>query len=122
MKRKSLLSTGFLALFFIIQTAFTCIADKDFVGTWNYKVENVPEVYQQGQIVFELKDKLEGQFIVNNEKVPFANLKVAEDTVTFEFQFNSEVASGKLVRTDNKLAGAVSVSGQEFPMTADKKQ
>ncbi|ASZ11831.1 hypothetical protein KTO58_15730 [Chitinophaga pendula] len=121
MNRKPLLLTSFLALFFIIQTAFTFIADKDFVGTWNFKAENVPEVYQQGQIIFELKDKLEGQFVIGTEKLPFENVKAVQDTVTFDFPINGEMATGKLVRTDKKLAGSVSVGPEEYPMTAEKQ-
>ena len=92
----------------VLLFSFISDADKNLLGTWNFTAVDAPEGYDQGHIEFSEKaGKLQGKMVTENDSFDMQNLKVANDSITYELKVQSSVLQGLLVTAKDSLSGKI---------------
>ncbi|WP_159466981.1 hypothetical protein [Dyadobacter sp. 3J3] len=119
MKAKYFLMMIMAVSLFSIAARKTVIAD-EILGTWKYKISDVPPEYESGIMIFEQKEnKTVGYMGV--EKQPMQELSVDQGKVTFATSFDGGLIKYTLTQKGDSLSGSVSTPYGEFPVMAVKE-
>lgn len=102
--------------------SFAAPKEKDFIGTWKYKVET-DEGTLTGIMKVEKKDgKLVGEVNTDDGEVfTFSKVELKENDVLYmELDTGYELLELSLTLKDKVLEGTVGNDGGSFPMTCEK--
>ena len=103
--------------------AFAGIAENEILGTWKYKISEVPVEYQIGVMNFEKKEDKTVGFIGDGteRKIEMKELAIKENKVSFKLLFESSVIVVNLVLDGDKMAGKLKTDDGEFDMNAQRQ-
>ena len=107
---------------FVTMGAYAGKVGDEILGSWKYKISDVPPEYETGILQFEKQeDKIVG-FIGNSpdRKMPVKNLTTVEDKVSFKLDFDGGEISVNLKREGDKMTGKLTTSDGEFAIQAEK--
>lgn len=102
--------------------SFAAPKEKDFIGTWKYKVET-DEGTLTGTMTLEKKEgKLVGEVNTDDGEVfTFSKVELKEKNVLYmELDTGYELLELSLTLKDKVLEGTVGNDGGSFPMTCEK--
>ncbi|MBE9464002.1 hypothetical protein ACFP1I_07600 [Dyadobacter subterraneus] len=106
----------------IFSVAAQRITANDIIGTWLYRISDVPPEYETGSFIFEEKDgKLIG-YSGQSEKQQMKNLVVDQGKVSFSTDFDGGSIKYTLNQKGDTLLGAVSTQYGDFTVTAVKEK
>lgn len=94
----------------------------EILGTWMYKISDVPPEYETGSFIFEEKDGKTIGYSGQSEKQQMKNLIVDQGKVSFSTDFDGSSIKYNLVQKGDTLIGAVSTQYGEFQVTAVKEK
>ena len=116
---KNLILKGSMLLTLLVMLSFTgiesTVSSKNVIGTWEYSAPDAPYEYQEGKIVFEMKeDKLTGYVSIDEYKIEMKSIVEKKNIVTceayiegesvhFEMIFKKESFSGKATYSEGSL-------------------
>lgn len=120
------MKTKFFSIIIIAVCFFSIAAQSitanDILGTWAYKISDVPPEYEAGAFIFEEKDGKTIGYSGQSEKQQMKNLIVDQGKVSFSTDFDGGLIKYSLVQKGDTLTGAVSTQYGEFPVTAIKEK
>lgn len=104
-------------------TAFSGTADNDIIGSWKYKISDVPPEYETGIMSFVQKNDKTVGFIGDgtDHKAEMKELTIKENKVSFKLAFESREIVVSMVKDGDKMAGKLKTDDGEFPITAEKQ-
>ena len=122
MKAKYLFVTLF-AIGLFSAAAFARIVGDEILGTWKYKIAEVPVEYQIGVMSFEQKEDKTVGFIGDgaDRKIEMKELAIKDNKVSFKLLFDSSIIVVNLVLDGDKMAGKLKTDDGEFDMNAQKQ-
>jgi|GEM_PF-1525102 len=122
MKAKYLFVT-LLAIGLFSAAAFARIVGDEILGTWKYKIAEVPVEYQIGVMSFEQKEDKTVGFIGDgaDRKIEMKELAIKDNKVSFKLLFDSGIIVVNLVLDGDKMAGKLKTDDGEFDMNAQKQ-
>lgn len=116
------LLTLFTGMLFATLFAFT-VEDNNLIGIWEYSVKDAPAKYETGVIRFSEKDgALTGDMITNNETFAITNLKVKNDTVTYDLQIESTPINVMFINLKDSISGKIFTPDTEYEFQGRKKK
>lgn len=120
------MKTKFLAMIIVAVCIFSVAAQRitanDILGTWIYKISDVPPEYENGSFIFEEKDGKTIGFSGQSEKQQMKNLIIDQGKVSFSTDFDGGSIKYSLNQKGDSLIGAVSTQYGDFTVTAVKEK
>ncbi len=112
-----------VAICFFSVAAFSKIADNEIIGSWKYKISDVPPEYETGIMSFVQKDDKTVGFIGDGaeRRLEMKELKITENKVSFKLPFESGIIEVNLVKDGDKMTGKLKTDDGEFPIGAEKQ-
>jgi len=122
---KNFILKGSMLLTLLVMLSFTgienTVSSKKIIGTWEYKVPDAPYEYQNGKMVFEMKEKtLTGYVSIEGNKVDMDNLVEKKGKVTCETNIGGETVYFEMLFKKNAFSGKVSYSQGSLEITGTK--
>ncbi|MCF0059129.1 hypothetical protein [Dyadobacter sp. CY356] len=120
------MKTKFLSMIIVAVCIFSVAAQRitanDILGTWAYKISDVPPEYETGFFVFEEKDGKTVGYTGQSEKQQMKNLVIDQGKVTFSTDFDGGSIKYTLNQKGDSLTGAVSTQYGDFAVNAVKEK
>ena len=124
MKNYLLKSSLVLTVFMLV--SFTGIedvkVDKHVLGTWEYEAPDAPYEYQNGDMVFEMKDdKLTGYVSIDGYKIELESLKADKSKVSGEIYVEGTSVMLELEFSKKTFTGTATYSEGSLDLSGTKK-
>ncbi len=119
--KRLILSLGAIGL---AATLFSFIYDPphDLVGVWNFAIKDAPEGYNEGNIEFvEKEGKLNGKMVTSNGTFPMEQLKVSNDSITYDLSVSSNLMQAILIKMKDSIAGKIITPQGDLVITGKRK-
>src|SRR5688572_20434792 len=98
------------------------VAADNLIGTWKYKVANVPPEYESGTMTFEEKGGKIVGYLGSTDRSEMKDLTISENKVKFKLDFQGGVISLDMVQKGDSLKGIVVTNDGEFPIDATREK
>ncbi|SDF91420.1 hypothetical protein SAMN04487996_113176 [Dyadobacter soli] len=107
-----------IAICFVSIAAAKTVWLADVIGTWKYRISDVPPEYESGFFTFEQKDNKTVGYAGDTEKEEMKELTVDQEKVTFTIENQAGVFKYSFAQKGDTLTGIVSSQYGEFPIKA----
>lgn len=119
---KNLILKGSMLLTLLVMLSFTgiesTVSSKNVVGTWEYSAPDAPYEYQEGKIVFEMKEnKLTGYVSIDGYKIEMKNIVEVKGEVTCKAYIEGESVSFVILFKKESFTGKASYSEGTLEIT-----
>jgi len=119
-----MMKTKYFLVMIMAVSLFSIAAKKmvfadEILGTWKYKISNVPPEYESGVMVFEKKENKTVGYM-GQDKQEMQDLMVDQGKVSFSTNFDGGLIKYTLTQKGDSLNGAVATPYGEFPVMAVK--
>ena len=122
---KNFILKGSMLLTLLVILSFTgienTVSSKKIIGTWEYSAPDAPYEYQNGKMVFEMKEKtLTGYASIEGNKIDMENLVEKKGKVTCEAYIGGETVNFEMIFKKNSFSGKVTYSQGSLEITGTK--
>lgn len=122
---KKFILGGSILLTLLVMMSFTgiesTVSNKNVIGTWEYSAPDAPYEYQEGKIVFEMKEnKLTGYASIDGYKIDMDNLEEKKGVVTCEAYIEGESVYFEMMFKKDSFAGKASYSEGSLEISGTK--
>ena len=122
---KNFILKGSMLLTLLVILSFTgienTVSSKKIIGTWEYSAPDAPYEYQNGKMVFEMKEKtLTGYASIEGNKIDMENLVEKKGKVTCEAYIGGETVNFEMIFKKDTFSGKVSYSQGSLEITGTK--
>lgn len=122
---KNFILKGSMLLTLLVMVSFTgvesTVNSKNIVGTWEYSAPDAPYEYQEGKIVFEMKEnKLTGYVSIDGYKIEMDNVVEKKGMVTCETYIEGELINFEMMFKKDSFSGKASYSEGSLEISGTK--
>ncbi|QRR00241.1 hypothetical protein [Dyadobacter sandarakinus] len=90
----------------------------DLIGTWQYRISDVPPEYEAGTMVFEQKDNKMVGYVESGAKNEMKNLMADQGKVTFTTENEHGEFKYSFMQKGDTLTGSIGSQYGDFPIRA----